>query len=66
MTTTIDRATTAFDKLNNALIINANKIYDVVSYYESLAKSLNKIIELSGDYIKENSLTIDANIHSWD
>jgi len=52
MTKVVDRATTAFDKLNTTLDIQADKIYNIVSNYETLATSLNKIIELSGEYIK--------------
>jgi hypothetical protein len=65
MSKVVDRAVNAFDRLNQVLVINAGKIYDVVANYETLATSINKIIELSGEYIKKNTLTIDTNIHSW-
>jgi hypothetical protein len=34
MTKIVDRATTSFDRLNNVLDIQANKIYNVVQNYE--------------------------------
>ncbi len=66
MSKVVDRATVAFNNLNNVLDIQADKIYTIVNNYEQLVKSMTQLIERSGEYIKQNTMVIDSTITRWE